>query len=86
MHFVYNEFPTAYFMGPSSNTLRTEYKNKAIKKIRDEIMNLAGNAKTCPATGQSIFEYLKEPQPHVHYLMDASKTEQKIALRIWVVN
>jgi transcriptional regulator with XRE-family HTH domain len=83
MHYVYNEFPTAYFMGPTDNTFRTEYGKKAIKKIRDEIMNLAGNAKTCPANGQSIFEYSKEPQPHLDYLKDASKTEQQIALRIW---
>lgn len=46
-------------------------------------MDLAGNAKTAPALGQTIEEYLKEPQPHLDYLMNASETEQQIALRIW---
>ena len=46
-------------------------------------MNIAGNTKTSPAHGQTVEEYLQEPQPHLNYLVKAPKTVQKIALRIW---
>ena len=46
-------------------------------------MNIAGNTKTKHAAGQTVTEYLKEPQPHLEYLINAPETEQKIALRIW---
>ncbi|MFX1521060.1 MAG: helix-turn-helix domain-containing protein [Promethearchaeota archaeon] len=83
MYFEYRLLPTTYFKRTSKNCYVTEYKRKAIKEIIDEIMNLAGNTKTKPANNQTVKEYLKEPQPHLNYLLNASKTEQEIALRIW---
>jgi transcriptional regulator with XRE-family HTH domain len=79
MYFEYDKMPTSYFIGD----YRTEYRNKSIKKIRNSIMSLAGNTKTSPAKGQTAEEYLQETQPHLHYLINAPKTEQKIAIRIW---
>ena len=77
MYFEYNELPSTYF----ARCYHTEYFRKPV--IRDEIMNLAGNTKTSPASGQTIEEYLKNTQPHLNYLINASRTEQQIALRIW---
>jgi len=54
-----------------------------VKEIIDEVMKLSGNSKTKPANGQDVDEYLKEPQPHLCYLLNAPESEQKIALRIW---
>jgi hypothetical protein len=61
----------------------TTYDQNSVEEIADEIMNLAGNTKTKPANRQTVEDYLKEPQPHLKYLLNASETEQKIALRIW---
>lgn len=77
MYYEYNELPSTYF----ARCYQTAYFRKP--EIRYEIMNLAGNTKTSPARGQTIEEYLKEAQPHINYLINASKTEQQISLRIW---
>jgi len=82
IYYEYNLLPTSYFkLTIDDKTEYTTYKNKP--EIVDDVMKLAGNSKTAPAHGQSIDEYLKEPQPHLKYLKNASKTEQQIALRIW---
>jgi transcriptional regulator with XRE-family HTH domain len=84
MYYEYDLLPSSYFTrGSSNNCNNTAYVQKPAKKIIDEIMNLGGNTKTKPALEQTIEEYLKEPQPHLNYLVNASKDEQKIALRIW---
>ena len=80
VYYEYNELPTSYLC---SNGYVTSYARKATKEIIDEVMMLAGNSKTSPAHEQSIEEYLREPQPHLDYLLNASEIEQKIALRIW---
>ncbi len=83
---MFNEFgllPTSYFILTSKKCYTTEYKRKSVKKIIDEIMKFAGNTKTAPSKQQTVEEYLLEPQPHLNYLINASKTKQQIALRIW---
>ena len=81
MHYVYKLLPSCYFTHKNyvPVTIYQQQKNE----IKEEIMKLAGNTKTSPANGQSIKEYLKEPQPHLNYLINSSKTEKKIAFRIW---
>ena len=79
MYYEFNEMPSTYF----KYCYCTLYSRKSIKKITDDVMNLAGNAKTSPAKQQTVEEYLKEPQPHLDYLINASEIEQQIALRIW---
>ncbi len=84
MHYEYIELPSAYFIAkPSKRCYYTAYVQNKAKEIIDEIMKLAGNTKTSPKIGQTVEDYLKEPQPHLDYLINASETEQKIALRIW---
>jgi transcriptional regulator with XRE-family HTH domain len=84
MHYEYNELPTAYFVNKSgSSSCYTTFNQNSVTKILNEIMKLAGNTKTSPAIGQTVEDYLKEPQPHLDYLINASETELKIALRIW---
>jgi len=78
MYFEYNQFPTSYF----TRNFYTAYSQSA-REIGDEIIKIAGNTKTSPANGQTIEEYLKEPQPHLNYLINASKTVQMMALRSW---
>jgi transcriptional regulator with XRE-family HTH domain len=81
MYFEYNELPSSY-LNRTETCFVTEYIEK--EKIVKEIMDLAGNTKTSPAKrGQKVEEYLQEQQPHLNYLINASKTEQMIALRIW---
>ena len=82
MYYEYNILPTSYFL-ESSNCVPSTYYELSTTEIRDEILKFVGNAKTHPAAGQSVKEYLKEPQPNLDYLITASKIEQQIALRIW---
>ena len=82
IYYQYNELPTSYCKIESGKYVTT-YIKKSINDIANELMNLAGNTKTTPAPRQSVEEYLKEPQPHLNYLINAPKDEQKIALRIW---
>jgi transcriptional regulator with XRE-family HTH domain len=84
MYYEYNIFPSSYFKcwdKRRGNCYETCYVERP--EIVDEVMKLAGNSKTKPAQGQKVEEYLKEPQPHLNYLTNASETEKKIALRIW---
>ena len=84
MYFSYNILPSTYMkQSDSMNVPRTVYGNKKSKKAATDIMSMCGNTKTIPAKGQTREQYLKEPQAHINYLMDATETEQKIALRIW---
>jgi len=84
MHYEYNELPSAYFIAkPHKRCYYTAYNQNKAKEIIDEIMKLAGNTKTSPKIGQTVKDYLKEPQPYLDYLINASEMEQKIALRIW---
>jgi len=84
MYYEYKLLPTSYFTSNSrSTTYYTLYNQNEIRKIIPEIMELSGNSKTSPAVGQSVEEYLQEPQPHLDYLNEAIETVQKIALRIW---
>jgi len=82
MYFEYNELPSSY-LNNRGTCYGTGYRRKAAKGIIDEVMNLAGNSKTSPANRQSVEDYLSEPQPHLNYLINTSKIEQQIALRIW---
>ncbi|MHA2062117.1 MAG: helix-turn-helix transcriptional regulator [Candidatus Sifarchaeia archaeon] len=82
MYLQYNEMPSSYFMNWSDEYC-TAYDKRSIHKIVTELLNLAGNTKTSPAHEQTVEEYLYEPQPNLSYLFNATKTEQKIALRIW---
>lgn len=82
MFFEYQELPTSYLMGDPSEYV-TSYEKRSIKEIADDVFNLAGNAKTSPAHGQTVDEYLLESQPHLSYLINGPKIEQQIALRIW---
>jgi hypothetical protein len=61
----------------------TIFKSDLIKYVITEVMSIAGNTKTAPANGQTVNKYLKEPQPHINYLLNALKIEQQTALRIW---
>lgn len=84
IYYEYNELPSWYLGdGSSEDVYTTGYTRKSTNKIVDEVMNLAGNTKTSPAVGQMTEEYLKEPQPHLKYLINALNTEKKIALRLW---
>ena len=84
MYYEYNELPSTYFrLAPTDDCHRTLYARETATEIVNEIMKLAGSTKTSPGKGQTIGEYLKEPQPHLNYLINAPETEQKIALRIW---
>jgi hypothetical protein len=82
MYYEYEEMPSTYFHD-NDGCYYTAYQKKSMKEIIAEVMKLAGNTKTSPATGQTIKEYLKEPQPHLNYLKNADDIEQQIALRIW---
>jgi len=85
MYYEYNELPSSYLWkeNESEDCYTTAYQKKSMKGIIAEVMKLAGNTKTSPAKGQTVEEYLIEPQPHLNYLMNAPATEQGIALRIW---
>jgi hypothetical protein len=74
--------PSSY-LARSNECFTTIYVKKTVKKIIDDIMKLSGNAKTSPATKQSVEDYLNEPQPHLKYLLKSSDIEKKVALRIW---
>jgi len=82
IYLEYNFLPSSYF-GRFNDHFITCYKKRSINEIADELMNIAGSAKTSPAQGQSVDNYLKESQPDLDYLINASEMEQKIALRIW---
>jgi len=85
IYYEYDLLPTSYFLEDKNNNIYyTKYDQRVVNEIIDEVTNLAGNTKTSPANKQTIEDYLKEPQPHLKYLLNASKTEQKIALRIWM--
>ncbi len=85
MYFEYNELPNSYFIRRPGNYINyvTTYQKRSLNNSVDELMNLLGNAKTSPANGQTIKDYLKESQPHLKYLINASNKDQQIALRIW---
>jgi transcriptional regulator with XRE-family HTH domain len=78
MYYEYNQFPTSYF----TRNFYTAYYQSA-REIGDAIIKIAGNTKTSPANRQTAEDYLKEPQPHLNYLINASKTVKVMALRIW---
>ncbi len=82
MYYEYGMLPSSYYCDFAESHI-TYYKNKSMKGINDDVFDLGKSAKTSPAHGQSIEEYLMQPQPHLDYLLDASETEQQIALRIW---
>ena len=82
IYYEYSILPSSYYCNFGESYI-TYYKNKSIKRISDDVVNLAKSTKTSPAHGQSIEGYSKEPQPHLNYLINASETEQQIALRIW---
>jgi len=84
MYYEYDKFPTSYFKcwdKRQSGCYATEYIEKP--ELVKDVIKLAGNAKTKPAVGQTINDYLSEPQPHLNYLTNATETEQRIAIRIW---
>jgi transcriptional regulator with XRE-family HTH domain len=85
MYFEYSELPTSYFRRRSGNYKNyvTNYQKKSLNDSVDALMKLMGNAKTSPARGQAVDEYLQEPQPNLNYLINAPMTEQQIAVRIW---
>lgn len=78
MYYEYRKLPTSYF----TNSFYTLY-HQSTTEIKDEILKIAGNTKTSPAKGQTVEEYLNEPQPHLNYLLKAPKNSQMLALRIW---
>ena len=80
IYFEYNELPTSYFC---SDGYATSYRQKEALDIINELIKLSGNLKTSPAKGQTVDQYLMESQPHLDYLITASESAQKIALRIW---
>ena len=82
IYYEYKKLPSSYFM-PAATVYRTRYTISNSINIIDDVLKLAGNAKTSPAPRQTVENYLKESQPHLNYLINASATEQKIALRIW---
>jgi transcriptional regulator with XRE-family HTH domain len=83
MYYEYGLLPTTYFsrFKIGSRKYITSYSKESLKEIVAELMNIAGNTKTKPANGQTVNEYLKQPQPHMNYLINASRNEQQIALR-----
>ena len=84
LYYEYDELPSSYFTRSDFDKCNvTKYTRKSTIEIIDEVMELAGNVKTSPAKGQTIEEYLKEPQPNLNYLLNSPEFEQKIALRIW---
>jgi hypothetical protein len=84
MYFSYNILPSTYMKQPDSVFVpRTVYGHKKSKKVATDLMSMCGNIKTIPAKGQTQEQYLEETQAHISYLMGATETEQKIALRIW---
>ena len=82
IYLQYNSLPSSCFKRFNDHFV-TCYTKRSINEIADELMNIAGSTKTSPAQGQSVDIYLKEPQPKLDYLINASEIEQKIALRIW---
>jgi len=83
MYCTYKLLPSSYFIyKASSNQYATMYA-QTTTKIKDELKILCRSTKTAPANRQAVEDYLKEPQPHLNYLINAPETEQKIALRIW---
>jgi len=85
MYYEYNEWPSSYFYKSTPDACnQTTYVKNSVKEIADEILTLARSTKTSPSIGQTVEEYLKEPQPNLNYLINASDTEQKIAFRIWM--
>ena len=84
IYYEFNELPSWYLGdGSSEDCYTTGYTRQSTNKIVGEVINLAGNTKTSPAPGQMTEEYLKEPQPHLEYLINAPNTEKKIAFRLW---
>ena len=84
MFYSYTIMPTTfcgYYAG--DDIFYTSYEGKTVTGTIEEIRTLAGSTKTSPARGQSIKEYMKEKQPHLRYLNNASKSEKLTALRIW---
>lgn len=85
MYFTYGILPTSYFvLNSDRNEYYTEYCQKSTVKIIDELYSLCGNTKTSPARDQGVSEYLKEPQPNLEYIINASETETQNVLRIWI--
>ena len=81
MHYAYKLFPSCYFA--HKNYVPVTIYQQQRNDIKEEIIKLAGNTKTSLAHGQTIDEYLKEPQPHLNYLINSGKNEKSIAFRIW---
>jgi len=86
MYYEYGLLPTTYFsrFKIGSRKYITSYSKESLKEIVAELMNIAGNTKTKPANGQTVNEYLREPQPHMNYLINVLRNEQQIALRAWM--
>jgi transcriptional regulator with XRE-family HTH domain len=85
VYYEYDLLPTSYCLyNADTKMYRTSYTQKIVKTIVNDITKLAGNTKTSPASRQTIDGYLKEPQPHLNYLINAPETEKKIAFRIWM--
>lgn len=85
MYYEYDLLPTSYCLyNAETKMYRTSYTQKIVKTIVNDITKHSGNTKTSPASRQTIDEYLKEPQPHLDYLISAPETEKKIAFRIWM--
>lgn len=84
MYYAFNILPTCYLYTDMRGLLHTRYGyNKKVREIVSKIMNICGNTKTSPANRQAPEQYLKETQPRLDYLLNCSKSEQEIALRIW---
>lgn len=80
--YQYHIFPSGYFFDSDKDgTYETYYI--VPKKISKELLNLCGSFKTSPAKKQNPRIFLKETQPTMKYLLNASKREKEIAFRLY---
>lgn len=84
MYATYKILPTSFHVSCSDadGCFYTHFLGRNTDSVYRDLKRICGDFKHSPS-GQRVEEYMREYNPHLNYLLDASSEEQKIALRLW---
>lgn len=82
-YYHYGVLPTSYMIQCEGDSAYNTTFPNIDNKIKKELLSISGNVKTTPAVGQSKEDFLKEPQPHLDYLLESDRETQIAGLQMY---
>ncbi len=82
-YYHYGVLPTSYMIRCKGDSAYNTTFPNINNRIKKELLSISGNVKTTPAVGQSKEDFLKEPQPHLDYLLESDRETQIAGLQMY---